>query len=417
MHPDAVAFFNIFSIVHAVEAYARHASCALAQPRSPSSCPRSCYPRPLTSGNPGLSSVYLVNLALFFAQPESEFESEGTAELLGVETATKGGEVSGGGQGTHQYGQSQQNLDGGAAEGGRGGDGGIGGSVSVVLHTGSYCVPAEAFLGSPKQATATWGGFQSVWSGLPYAVAFPVESPSHSRQSRSVAGAADGDDAVMLRTATSIRLAMMSPSSAGDSGSRGGDSRAAAAVACPAGNTDYAVSTAWAFEAWDGTPVLCALTAMKAPLCVLPAAFGGGGGGVGDGDGQPSWHGRLEVRCGSHACSEFAQCNPARFARFVTNGVFAPPMATHQQQQQQDPFGGAFLPATPATTSSAGGGGGFGGPHPDWFSRTDTASTPSSPAQGEGVVASAVGKITPLVHALWGQQHVDTMQIGGGAAS
>lgn len=282
----------------------------------------------------------------------------------------------------------------------------------MVLHAGSYCVPAEAFLGSPEQATATWGGFQNVWSGLPYVVAFPVESSSHCPRSGSGAAAVGEDGAVVLRTASSIRLAMMSASSGGDSGSRGGDSRAAAAVACPFGNTDYAVSTAWAFKAWDGTPVLCALTAMKAPFFLLPPAVGGGGGGGGR-VGQPSWYGRLEVRCGSHACSEFAQCNPARFARFITNGVFAPPVAAHQQQQQQDPFGGAFLSTTPATmASAASGGGGLGGPHPDWFSRTDTA-----PAQGGGTLASAAGKVKPLVHALWGQRRVDTMQAGGVAAS
>lgn len=389
-------------------------------PGPPPTAPDRAVLAPSPVVTPDSSPTTLCILCLFFTQPESEFESEGTAELLGVETATKGGEVSGGGQGTLQYGQNQQNFDGGAAEGGRGGDGGIGGSVPVVLHAGSYCVPAEAFLGSPKEAAATLGGFQSVWSGLPYEVAFPVESPRHYRQSRFVAGAANEDGAVMLRTARSIRLAMVSSSSMGGGGSRGGDSRAAAAVACPAGNTDYAVSTAWAFEAWDGTPVLCALTAMKAPFCVLPTAFGGGGGGGGGvGNGLPSWHGRLEVRCGSHACSEFAQCNPARFSHFVTNGMFAPPTAAHQQQQQQDPFGGAFLPPTPATTASdgGGGGGGYGGPHPDWFSRTDTAPVPCSPVQGEGVIASTAGKITPLVHALWGQRHVDTMQMGGAAAS
>lgn len=349
-----------------------------------------------------------------FAQPESELESEGTAELLGVETATKGGEVSGSGEGALHYGQSQQRFDRGVAEGGRGSDGGVSGSVPVVLHAGSYCVPAEAFLGSPEQAAATWGGFQSVWSGLPYVVSFPVESSSHSQQSGSVSAAADEDGAAVLRTARSIWLAMMSASTEDGSGSRGGHSRAAAAVACPFGNTDYAVSTAWAFEAWDGTPVLCALTAMKAPFCLLPPAFGGGG----DGGGhvlQLSWHGRLEVRCGSHACAEFAQCNPGRFTRFITNGVFTPPVTAHQQQQQQDPFVGAFLPTTQAMTASAAGGvGGLGGPHPDWFSRTDTSSLPT---QGEDVATPIAGKIKPLVHTLWGQRRVDTMKMSGGAAS
>lgn len=278
----------------------------------------------------------------------------------------------------------------------------------MSLHAGSYRIPAEAFLGPPERAAATWVGFQSVWSGLPYVAAFPVESSSLRPKSGTAAAAAAGlDRAFVLHTASSIRLAML-PASRQGGGGRSRDTRAAAAVACPFGNTDYAVSAAWAFEAWDGTPILCALTAMKAPFFSLPP---GGGAAGGERGGKPSWYGRLEVRCGSLACSEFAQCNPARLARFVTNGVFSPPVAA-RQQQQQDPFGGAFLPTTTTTTlATGGGGGGLNGSHPDWFSRTDTAPLPtSSPEQGgDGVVATAVDKVKPLVRALWEKRRVDTV--------
>lgn len=303
------------------------------------------------------------------------------------------------------FGQGQPSFDDRAGQGGRGGSGGVGGSVPVSLHAGSYRVPAEAFLGPPERATATWVGFQSVWSGLPYVAAFPVES-SHRPTSGTAAAGADG--AVALRTANGVRLSML-PASCRSGGGRGSDARAAAAVACPFGNTDYAVSTAWAFEAWDGTPVLCALTAMKAPFSSLSPRGGAAAGGE-RGD-KPSWHGRLEVRCGSLACSEFAQCNPARLSRFVTNGVFSPPVPARQPQQQQDSFGGAFLPATAATQAPGGAGGGLNGSHPDWFSRTDTAPLPSpSPGQGGvGVVQTATGNVKPLVRALWEGRRVDTV--------
>ena len=293
--------------------------------------------------------------------------------------------------------------------------------MPVVLRAGSYRVPAEAFLGPPERAVTTWVGFQSVWSGLPYAAAFPVESCCHRpRSGTAAAPAAASEGGSAAHTAGSIRLSMSPASSCGGGsgsgsggGSRGGDSRAAAAVDCPVGNTDYAVSTAWAFEAWDGTPVLCALTAMKAPFSLPPAARSPrGGGGGGGGERRPSWHGRFEVRCGSHACSEFAECSPARLARFVTNGVFALPVASPQQQRQQDPFGGAFLPAASPAAAASGGGGGLNGSHPDWFSRTDTvAPTAGSPEQATGgVFATAPGEVKPLVQTLWRDLRVDTMR-------
>lgn len=337
-------------------------------------------------------------------QPEPEFESEGTAELLGVETAAKGGRGGGHGRGdgmSSHFGQGQPSFDGGAGQGGMSGDGGVGGSVPVSLHAGSYRVPAEAFLGPSERAAATWVGFQSVWSGLPYVATFPVESSS--RRARPGAAAAGAGVASVLHTASSIRLAMLPASCQSGIGGRGGDSRGAAAVVCPSGNTDYAVSAAWAFEAWDGTPVLCALTAMKAPFSSLSPG--------GERGSKPSWYGRLEVRCGSLACSEFAQCNPARLARFITNGVFSPPVAARQQEQQQDPFGGAFLPTAAATpTAGGGGGGGLNGSHPDWFSRTDTAPppTPSREQGKEAVVATAAGSVKPLVRALWEGRRVNT---------
>ena len=116
--------------------------------------------------------------------------------------------------------------------------------VPVTLLAGSYRVPAEAFLGSPERVMVTWAGFQTVWSGLPYVHAFPVETD------RSRAGAAAEEAALLLRTVSGVRLAM-SPSGCGGGGSiggyggygsygggGGGDARIAAAVACPGGNTD-----------------------------------------------------------------------------------------------------------------------------------------------------------------------------------
>eukprot|EP00903_Cladosiphon_okamuranus_P018229 g16768.t1 len=352
----------------------------------------------------GVLGDVVVHVTIVFpdTEPEPEFESEGTAELLGVETAAKGGGAGGGDGTSPRLGQGQPSFDGGAGQGGMGVDGGSGGSVTVSLHAGSYRVPAEAFLGPPERAAATWVGFQTVWSGLPYVATFPVESSTHSARSGTAALGSGG--AGVSRTAGSVRLAML-PASC-ESG-RGGDTRAAAAVACPFGNTDYAVSTAWAFEAWDGTPVLCALTAMKAPFSSLPSG-GGGAAAEGERGGEPSWHGRLEVRCGSLACLEFAQCNPTRLARFVTNGVFSAPVRAHQQEQQPDPFGGAFLPTTAATTV-ADGGGEFDGSYSDWFCRTDTSPPSSSPEQGGGgVVLTAADKVRPLVRALWEGRHADT---------
>ncbi|CAN0455283.1 unnamed protein product, partial [Hapterophycus canaliculatus] len=261
-------------------------------------------------------------------QPEPEFESEGTAELLGIETTPESGGV--GGEGRSHFGPNQPTFDGGGGEGGIGGGGGVGGSVPVVLNAGSYRVPAEVFLGPPERAVGTWAGFQTVWSALPYVSVCPVESTGSSRTlprpgPGGATGTGEGPAVAPLHTARGVRLAVTPASGrAGrDSGGRGGDSRAAAAVECPVGNTDYAVSLAWVFEAWDGTPFLCALTAMKAPFSILSSGRGGGGGG----GGQPSWCGRLEVRCGSRACLVFAERSPARLARFVTNGVFAPPAA------------------------------------------------------------------------------------------
>ncbi|CAN0090629.1 unnamed protein product [Laminaria digitata] len=298
----------------------------------------------------------------------------------------------------------------------------------------------------------TWAGFQTMWSGLPYVHAFSVETD------RSRAGAAAEEAALLLRAVSGERLAM-SPSGGGIGGSYGGyggyggggggDARIASAVACPGGNTDYAVSAAWAFEAWDGSPILCTLTAMKAPFSFLPptvgrrdASRGGGGGGSGTGSasgagrpaaaggGHTSWHGRLEVRCGSRACADFAQSCSARLARFVTFGVFTPPQSStsrqrqqqlqQHQQQQYDPFGGSFSAAAAA-------GGVLNGQHPDWFSRTDTSapgsggpgssgrSSPSGGGVGGGgsggggaTAAAGLGKVLPLVRAVWERRYVNT---------
>ncbi|CAB1120325.1 unnamed protein product [Ectocarpus sp. CCAP 1310/34] len=350
-----------------------------------------------------------VSVAFPDTEPESEFESEGTAELLGVESTEKGrgGDSGGGGSNAVSgFGQNQQSFDGGAGD--TGVDGGGNGSVTVILQAGSYRVPAEAFLGPPERAAATWVGFQNVWCGLPYATAIPVESARHLPRARTAA-AGHEYAAMSLRTASGVRLAMMPASSRGGGGRGCDDARAAAAVECPVGNTDYAVSSAWVFQAWDGTPVLCALTAMKAPFS-LPHATGGGGKGRGGGGGQPSWYGRLEVRCGSRACLEFAQCSPKRLSTFVTNGVLAPPAAGNQQQPR--PFNRDFLPTAPAANAVCGGGG-LNGPHPDWFSRTDTVGVPPPPCpleQRAGVFATDAAKFKPLARVLRDQQRVDTTQ-------
>ena len=297
------------------------------------------------------------------AQPEPEFESEGTAELLGIEVGHKGD----GYRDNSRFGSSQKYLDGTSFGGDGGGDEDGGRSVPVVLHAGSYRLPAEAFLGPPKPFTTAWAGFQTVWSGLPYAHAFPVES----RRGRG----SDGSGACGSRAAM-------------------------AAVACPRGNTDYAVSEAWAFEAWDGTPVLCTLTAMKAPFSFgAPTAGGyspiwGGAGGI------VSWFGRMEMRCGSYACLEFAQMSPDRLARFVTGGVFLPRMVESQQQQQQlDSFGRG----TDKVNS-------------DWFSRTDISAPEPLAQQSSSALSSTFredaaatkGRIAALVRALREREYVDT---------
>lgn len=405
--------------VHLTASMYRDAAGIVLPEESSTSTPRRFFHPPSKPPKPASSTLFDPPVLLFHsrpcchprAQPEPEFESEGIAELLGVETAPK--DSGGGGEGTSHFGPSQPAFEGGGGGGGgtENGGGGVGGSVPVVLDAGSYRVPAEVFLGPPERAAGTWFGFQTVWSGLPYVTAFPVQSSHYPP--RPGGATSEGDAAALLHTARGVRLAVTPASGQAGRGysSRGGDSRAAAAVECPVGNTDYAVSLAWMFEAWDGTPFLCALTAMKAPFSVLPPGRGGGGGG------QPSWFGRLEVRCGSRACSEFAKRSPARLARFVTNGVFASPVAAEHKHQHPhlDPFGGAFSP-TPAVAAVTGGGGGdsggLNGTYPDWFSRTDTADVGSlAGGQSVGPFATETEKVKPMVRALWEQRRVDTTTV------
>lgn len=348
----------------------------------------------------------------FSSQPEPEFESEGTAELLGVDTATTTAKGGSSAPSSH-FGRDRQSFDGTVG-------GGVGsGLAPVTLSVGSYCIPAEAFLGPPERATTTWAGFQTVWSGLPYVHAFPVETCCRLR-----GGLSSEETASFLRTAGGIRLAMSGSGSGarGGSGSRG--AAVAAAVVCPGGNTDYTVSAAWAFEAWDGTPVLCTLTAMKAPFSLVPSVGVGrkDAGPGAAGGGQSCWYGRVEVRCGSPACVDFAQSTSARLTRFVTNGVFAPPPPSPHgdgQQRQHESYEGAFLPAANA-------GGSLNGAHADWFSRTDTSvpgsggmrasAPPSRPTVGG--VATDVWKVLPLVREVREKGCVDTTraaQRGGGS--
>lgn len=242
---------------------------------------------------------------------------------------------------------------------------------------------------------------------------------------RRGAGAENARETVLaLRTARGVRLAMSADFFGGGGGGGLFDSRAAAAVECPFGNTDYALSAAWAFKAWDGTPVLCTLTAMKAPFSFMPASAGGVGGGRDAGSAvkrqirgnqSPSWHGRMEVRCASLSYSEFAHSSSARLVRYITNDVFALPFAssqTQQQQQQSDLFGGVIS----SSVAPAGIGSGLNGAHVDWFSRTDISvpgsegvvsnAPPLSPT-ARGVVAN-LGKMRPLFRAVQGQACVDT---------
>lgn len=358
-------------------------------------------------------------------QPEPEFEQEGTAELLGGEAfgaASVGSEG-----GAAQFGGHDDALEGAGMRRGtsRGGVGGGGESVRMTLHAGSYRLPAEAFLGPPSAALSApvaWLDFQTVWSGLPFVHAVPVENCQML-----------GEEG-LLRTAAGVLCAMSVLPNGGIGDSRGArgahdgiviggaageaNPRVLASVRCPGGNTDYAVSAAWAFEAWDGTPILCALTAMKAPFSyVLPsssstpsslspssssphataaskgaalAASSGSRTGDGlerggqDGEHQQAWSGRMEFRCGSQACASFAQSSSGRLTRFVTNGVFAPSAADDGRQGWQFHFGGGAGAPAPGTSAT----GGLNGARVDWFSRTDV-SLPGGQGRGSRLPGSA----------------------------
>lgn len=328
---------------------------------------------------------------------------------MGMEAVVASGGGLGGGGGDGFGGRSSPTfsgahdddaLDGSVKGGGDGGDGG--GFVQDSVHAGSYRIPEEAFLAPPSPRTGcavtSWAGFQAVWSALPYVLAFAVESCPPV-----LAG-----DAEMLRTAHGIRSAM-----AGEGGGRAGgwakgtvDARESASVRCPYGNTDYAVAAAWAFEAWDGTPLLCAITALKAPFSrplhaetgtqearVMMGSGRGGGvdnGGAGD-IGAPgqlwSWCGRMEVRCGSPACARFVPNSAGRLARFVTNGTFALASSTasrsYQHQHQHQLYNHARDNLAVATITPAGGYH-SGAATADGFSRTDL----SCAAKGGGGSAS-----------------------------
>lgn len=312
------------------------------------------------------------------SQAEPEFESEGTAELLGIEAKSTSHLGS-----TSQLDYSVGSL---ASEG-------LGSSVSVSLNVGSYRLPAEVFLGPPKPFTTTWAGFQTIWSGLPYTHAFPVESCRWRRRWAEFSG----EDEEYLRSFNAADLR----------------APASATVACPRGNTDYAMSEAWALEAWDGTPVLVSLSAMKAPFA-FSFSFD-----YDRGQEKTSWFGRMEMRCASHACLDFAQTSPERLARFVTGGVFFlrdTAEALQQQQQHVTSFGGAF-----STTALSGGKNGVRCSG-DWFSRTDTSvptppgglSSGGSPRSSssslfvDDVASTGRSKLMPLVRALREHGFVDT---------
>lgn len=329
-------------------------------------------------------------------QPEPDFESEGIAELLGIESgpASKGDIGDGRGNGMESF-------------------------VPVTLHAGSYRLPAEAFLHPSQQVPITWAGFQNVWSGLPFTHAFPVETTCQRRTGASTVAVKGTNVSDSART---VRRAMLAKD-----GSFGGrtSSLAAATVACPIGASDYAMSIAWAFEAWDGTPVLCSLTAMKAPFSFAQPSRGHANGAAHQvGEEQASWFGRMEVRCGSCACADFAQSSSARLARFVTNRVFETSSPAGDVSQQTDPtthdasFSKMFMPSSLPLGRS-----GVNDAHPDWFSRTDTSMPliprgsegqhspvgPSLPKKFSGRGATNVAKMSPLDRAVKDKAPVDTM--------
>lgn len=172
------------------------------------------------------------------------------------------------------------------------------------------------------------------------------------------------------------------------------------------------MSEAWTLEGWDGTPVLVSLSAMKAPFS------------FDDDKGQDntSWFGRMEMRCASHACLDFAQTSPERLARFVTGGVFFPrdsAEALQQQQQRVDSLSGAFSPM------AMNGGKNGARCDGDWFSRTDT-SLPVPPAGlscgvsprslssslfVDDVATTGRSKLMPLVQALRENGFVNTTRM------
>ncbi|CAN0022076.1 unnamed protein product [Sphacelaria rigidula] len=380
----------------------------------------------------GLKDI-VVHVTLIFpdAEPEPEFEQEGTAELLGGEAF--GAASAGGEGGAAHFGGHDDALEGAGLRRGAG-RGGVGGeSVRVSLHAGSYRLPAEAFLGPPSAALSVpvaWLDFQTVWSGLPFVHAVPVENC----QMRGEEG--------LMRSAAGVVWAMSMLTKGGIEGRGGGrgahdgiviggavgeaNPRVLASVRCPGGNTDYAVSAAWAFEAWDGTPVLCALTAMKAPFSGSRTGDGWVGGGQ-DGEQQQVWNGRMEFRCGSQACANFARSSSRRLTRFVTNGVFAPSVADGGEQGWQFQFGGGAGATAPGTAPT----GGLNGAHVDWFSRMDVSlpggrggrlpgSVTNSPVGGRGGGGSGNGsggggrnahekaQILSLVGALRARGRIDT---------
>lgn len=317
---------------------------------------------------------------------------------------------SGMGGGTSPFGGAQDDeLVGGMGASGE--DSGAGGFVTVSIHAGSYRIPAEAFLGPPTRRGAgmmtSWLGFQTTWSGLPYVHAFAVESCPilEAREGR------------VLSTARRIRAAM-TPTCQNVGGgtwtkSRS-DPRVEASVECPGKNTDYAVSAAWAFEAWDGTPVLCAITAMKAPFArSFGGGINGGSGGVMNRNASEtwSWCGRMEVRCGSRACARFATISSARLTRFVTSGVFAPSSTALDGQDEHH-----HLPSLGASMVAPTGGGSYGGTRASVFSRTglySPATDASSASSGSPSLHSrprvvSHEQVVPLVRTLKRAGYVDT---------
>ncbi|CAM9253265.1 unnamed protein product, partial [Choristocarpus tenellus] len=284
--------------------------------------------------------VVQVSVAFMHAEPEPEFEREGTAELLGGEAAVSVSAL-----------KAKPGVSGGWS---RAEDDFRGGSVQVTVPAGSYRIPAEDLLLPPPEALRTLAGFQTLWCRLPFLHAIPVSSePSleafcQTAQDLGLAmetlcGLSEEDVAAV--SATDERG--VSVGARGVGGHGWCDVRTEARVqSCPGNISDYVASAAWAFETPEGGSILAVLSVIKTPLGTVTGPYNntslvaGAVGGGGKGGGVHSWVGRLEVRCGSVASYSFARAAPGRLTRFITNEVFTPAWVSGDEPHQNMSAGG-----------------------------------------------------------------------------